>query len=60
MINKLKEKFFMSDEDVERLAKCLATGVGVGVLIGVIFVEVELFFSLGGVVGIIASFFMKK
>ena len=48
-------KLILKEKDCEILTKGIVSGVGIGILIGVISGEVILLFSLGGVVGIIIS-----
>ena len=48
-------KLILKEKDYEILTKGIVSGVGIGILIGVISGEVILLFSLGGVVGIIIS-----
>jgi hypothetical protein len=47
--------FFLSDEEIKVLAIYLAYGTGLGVFIGMFFDNIQLFFSLGGVLSIIIS-----
>ena len=49
------EKISLSDRECEILAKGIAAGAGIGVLVGVFAENVPLTFSLGGVLGIIGS-----
>lgn len=49
------EKIILSDQDYEYLTKGIASGIGVGTLIGLLLEDVILGFSLGGVIGIILS-----
>lgn len=48
-------KLVLSEKDYEYLAKGIASGVGIGTIIGAIAGDVILFFSIGGVVGIIVA-----
>lgn len=48
-------KFKMSDKEYDMVCKGIIDGVIVGTLVGTILGDVSLFFSLGGVVGIIIS-----
>ncbi len=48
-------KLVLSEKDYEYLAKGIASGVGIGTTIGAIAGDVILFFSIGGVVGIIVA-----
>ncbi|MDQ0461712.1 hypothetical protein [Clostridium sardiniense] len=49
------EKANLTEYEYELVAKGIAFGVGSGVLIGTLIGEVVLFFSLGGVIGIIST-----
>lgn len=49
------DKLILSDTENEHLTKSIACGVGLGVIIGAIFNNVELGFAFGGVVGVISS-----
>lgn len=48
-------KLILKEKDYEILTKWIVSGVGIGILIGVIVGEVILLFSLGGIIGIIIS-----
>lgn len=48
-------KLILKEKDCEILTKGIASGVGIGILSGVIAGEVILLFSLGGIIGIISS-----
>lgn len=48
-------KLVLSERDYEHLAKGIASGVGIGIIIGAIVGDVILFFSIGGVIGIIGA-----
>lgn len=48
-------KFTLSDEEYEILAMGIAFGAGVGILVGCFTLNVELFFVLGAIIGIIIS-----
>ncbi|MEN8079326.1 hypothetical protein ABFP60_20425 [Clostridioides difficile] len=50
------EKIILSDKDYEYLTKGIASGVGIGTLIGLLLEDIVLGFAAGGVIGIIASF----
>jgi len=50
-----ESKVFLSDEEIRIVAIFLAYGVGIGIFIGMFFNNIILFFSLGGVISIIAS-----
>ena len=50
-----ESKVFLSDEEIKIVAIFLAYGVGIGIFIGMFFSNIILFFSLGGVISIIAS-----
>lgn len=49
------DKFILSERECENIAKGIFWGVGIGTLIGLIIGNVTLWFSMGGVVGIISS-----
>lgn len=49
------KNFMLSDEDYERLSKGIASGVGIGIIIGAILENITLFFALGGVIGILVT-----
>lgn len=49
------KKLILSEKDYEYLTKGLASGVGLGVIIGSLVGDVLFFFALGGVLGIIGS-----
>ena len=44
-------KLILKEKDCEILTKGIASGVGIGILSGVIAGEVILLFSLGGIIG---------
>ena len=46
---------FLSDKEINVLAIYLAYGTGLGVFIGMFFDNIQMFFSLGGVLSIIVS-----
>lgn len=48
-------KLILKEKDYEILTKGIASGIGIGILIGAIEGEVILLFSLGGIIGIIIS-----
>ena len=48
-------KLILKEKDCEILTKGIASGIGIGILIGAIEGEVILLFSLGGATGIIIS-----
>lgn len=50
-----ESKIFLSDDEIRIVAIFLAYGVGIGIFIGMFFSNIILFFSLGGVISIIAS-----
>lgn len=54
-MKKFWEKIILSEKDYEYLTKGIAAGVGLGIIIGIIFEEIILFFALGGVVGIVGA-----
>ena len=45
----------LNEKDYEYLSKGIAIGVGIGIILGAITGEIILFFSLGGVLGIIGG-----
>lgn len=49
------EKLILNEKDYEYLSKGIAIGVGIGIILGAITGEIILFFSLGGVLGIIGG-----
>lgn len=49
------EKFSLSEQEYENVAKGIVGGVGIGTLIGLIIGTVTLWFAIGGVLGIISS-----
>ena len=49
------KKLILSEKDYEYLTKGLASGVGLGIIIGSLAGDVLFFFALGGVLGIIGS-----
>ncbi|MGL5352885.1 MAG: hypothetical protein ACRDA5_06105 [Clostridium sp.] len=49
------EKIEITEEDYECLAKGIAIGVGIGILVGAFFDNVVFTFALGGVAGILIS-----
>ena len=49
------EKIILSDQDYEYLTKGIASGIGIGTLIGLLLENVILGFASGGVIGIILS-----
>ncbi|WP_160680925.1 hypothetical protein [Clostridium sp. C8-1-8] len=49
------EKISLSDKENEILAKGIAAGVGLGIVVGVLLNYVILGFAAGGVVGILCS-----
>lgn len=50
-----ESKIFLSDDEIKIVAIFLAYGVGIGIFVGMFFNNIILFFSLGGVISIIAS-----
>lgn len=48
-------KLILKEKDCEILTNGIASGIGIGILIGAIEGEVILLFSLGGIIGIIIS-----
>lgn len=51
------DNLFLTDDEIKILAIFLAYGVGIGVIGGLIFNNVQLGFSLGGVISIVVSLF---
>ncbi|MFU7516601.1 hypothetical protein [Clostridium sp. HCS.1] len=49
------ENLFLTDDEIKVLSIYLVYGVGVGVVLGLFFNNIELFFALGGVTSIIVS-----
>lgn len=49
------ENLFLTDDEIKVLSIYLVYGVGVGVVLGLFFNNIELFFALGGVISIIVS-----
>ena len=49
------KKLILSEKDYEYLTKGLASGVGLGIIIGSLAGDVLFFFALGGVLGIICA-----
>ena len=49
------KKLILSEKDYEYLTKGLASGVGLGIIIGSLAGDVLFFFALGGVLGIIGA-----
>ena len=49
------EKIILSDQDYEYLTKGIASGIGIGTLVGLLLENVILGFASGGVIGIILS-----
>lgn len=57
------EKLILSDEDYDYLAKGIALGAGIGILLGFFIDNIILTFSAGSVIGIISALgysFYKK
>ena len=50
------DKIFLTDEEIKLLSIYLMFGVFIGIIVGAILSNVQLFFSLGGVVSILISF----
>ena len=50
------DKIFLTDEEIKLLSIYLRFGVFIGIIVGAILSNVQLFFSLGGVVSILISF----
>ncbi|MGG7144057.1 hypothetical protein ACQPVP_11415 [Clostridium nigeriense] len=51
------DSLFLSEDEIKRLAIFLAYGVGLGILVGLFFNNVEMGFALGGVISIVVSLF---
>lgn len=51
------DDLFLSEDEIKTLAIFLAYGVGLGVLAGLLFSNVEMGFALGGVISILVSLF---
>ncbi|WP_195989170.1 hypothetical protein [Clostridium sp. D53t1_180928_C8] len=49
------KKLMLSEKDYEYLTKGIAFGVGIGVIVGIIFNDINFFFALGGVIGIVIA-----
>lgn len=49
------ENLFLTEDEIKVLSIYLVYGVGLGILIGLFFSKIELFFALGGVISIIVS-----
>ena len=49
------KRWMLSEKDYEYLTKGIALGVGIGVIAGMIFNDITLFFALGGVTGIVIA-----
>lgn len=49
------KKLMLSEKDYEYLTKGIALGVGIGVIVGIIFNDINFFFALGGVIGIVIA-----
>ena len=49
------EKMSLTDKENEYLAKGIAIGAGLGVVLGIVIDNITLGFSLGGVIGVLAS-----
>lgn len=49
------DKLFLSDDEIKILSINLAYGVGIGVLIGLLFDNIQLCFALGGVISVVVS-----
>lgn len=50
------DKLFLTDDEIKLLSIYLMFGVFIGIIVGAILSNVQLFFSLGGVVSILISF----
>ena len=51
------DNLFLTDDEIKTLAIFLAYGVGLGILVGLFFSSVELYFALGGVISVLVSLF---
>lgn len=51
------ENLFLTEDEIKVLSIYLAYGVGFGILIGLFFSKIELWFALGGVISILLSLF---
>ena len=51
------DNLFLTDDEIKILAIFLAYGVGLGILVGLFFSSVELYFALGGVISVLVSLF---
>lgn len=49
------ENLFLTEDEIKFLSIYLVYGVGLGILIGLFFSKIELFFALAGVISIIVS-----
>lgn len=49
------DKLVLEDKDYEYLTRGIASGVGIGTIVGMFLSNIEFFFAFGGVVGILAS-----
>ena len=49
------DKLFLSDDEIKIFSIYLAYGVGIGVLIGLFLDNIQLCFSLGGVISVVVS-----
>ncbi|WP_066889568.1 hypothetical protein [Clostridium nigeriense] len=51
------DNLFLTDDEIKTLAIFLAYGIGLGVLVGLFFNNIELYFALGGVISVLVSLF---
>lgn len=51
----IMNKLSLTEEEYEILTKGIAGGVGIGTIVGCFTSNVEFFFALGGIIGIIIS-----
>lgn len=51
------ENLFLTEDEVRFLSIYLVYGIGAGILIGLFFSRIELWFALGGVISIVVSLF---
>ena len=54
-VKEVLKKLILSEKDYEYLTKGLASGVGLGIIIGALVEDILFFFALGGILGIIGS-----
>ncbi|VYU56686.1 hypothetical protein [Clostridium tertium] len=49
------DKLFLSEDELKILSIYLAYGVGIGVILGLFFNNIQLCFALGGVISVVVS-----